>query len=312
MGVTLLWLTGVAYATDFSVIYYQQGNQQVVPGRQLSEGVYEYNSQEFSPDSKKNVTLSTLEWPPYIGATICQQGWVMQATVAMLASRGYRIKVQFRPWMRAVLEAETGQSDILFPEYFIEPEAPSDIHPGTSRLEHLALSSPIPGGPVALLKRRSDPFEFDGEVTSLIGKKLGVVRGYQNTPELDALIDKKALTTLEVKDDLQNAQILYGNRVELIVGDPSVIFYSVKAAALDAGMKQDMLSQLQVVEPALKNNYLYYAISRRSRIREALLADINAAIKDFSLSGELAALIERTHESCGTQGWSMPLPLKIQ
>ena len=28
--------------------------------------------------------------------------------------------------------------------------------------------------------------------------------------------------------------------------------YSVKAAALDAGMKQDMLSQLQVVEPALK------------------------------------------------------------
>ena len=37
--------------------------------------------------------------------------------------------MQFRPWMRAVLEAETGQSDILFPEYFIEPEAPFRYSP---------------------------------------------------------------------------------------------------------------------------------------------------------------------------------------
>ena len=42
--------------------------------------------------------------------------------------------------------AESGKADILYPEYFIENSAPSDVFKGTKRLEHLALSNKLPGG----------------------------------------------------------------------------------------------------------------------------------------------------------------------
>ncbi len=294
---------GQVVASELSVTYRQGGEDRVILGTQLAEGVYQYNA-----DGSKPVTLSTLEWAPYIGASLCKQGWVMQATVALLASRGYRIKVHFRPWLRAVMEAESGASDILFPEYFIEPEAPSDIYPGTFRAEHLALSDPIPGGPIALVKRKTDHFEFTGAMSALVGTRVGVVRGYQNTPEFDALLDKKLVHSLEVKDDLQNAQILHGKRVDFIVGDPSVIFFSVQTSRLDNSYKEEMLSQMEMVEPPLQYNALYYAISHRSKIKEHLLEDLNAAINEFTQSGEMVDIIQRTNAACGFRMETLPVP----
>ena len=118
-----------------------KGEQYSIQGKKVKKGVYLFNE-----GAEKKITITTLDWPPYIGENICKQGWVQQFTIALLASQGYEITSTFYPWIRAVSAAERGEADILYPSYFIEPTAASDVFKGTTRVEHLALSEKFPGG----------------------------------------------------------------------------------------------------------------------------------------------------------------------
>lgn len=250
-------------------------------------------------NNNKSVLISTLDWQPYIGEHMCQQGWVQQLTVALLHSQGYSVTAQFRPWARAVKEVESGDADVLYPEYYISPDAPSDVYPGTMRREHLALSDPFPGGLVTLIKRKYDPFSFHGDLDALKTKVVGVVRGYENTPEFDAMMDKGLITAVEALDDLQLSRMLLAKRVDLIVGDPKVIIYRLSQAESPFDLHNNVLAKLEVLDPPLAYNDLYYAISKKRDDWQSLLTDINAALAEFKQSGALEDLINHTLQRCG-------------
>lgn len=257
------------------------------------------NTYVFNSGAPKKVSLSTLEWAPYIGQSICNQGWVQQLTVALLASQGYEITISFYPWARTISMAENGRVDIVFPEYFIEPSAPSDAIPGTKRLDHLALSSPIPGGPIALLKRKDFDTPFKGDLRILEGQHIGVVRGYQNTPEFDALMDSGFFRIDKSVDDLMNAIKLSKKRINYIVGDPSVIFFNVKTAKhLSQEMKANILQNIEVIEPPLQYNELYYAVSKKNPKWRILLRELNQAISSFTQENITQQIIVNTQNNC--------------
>ena len=257
------------------------------------------NTYVFNAGAKKKVSLSTLEWAPYIGQNICNQGWVQQLTVALLVSQGYEVTISFYPWARTISMAEKGRVDILFPEYFIEPAAPSDVIKGTKRTDHLALSEPIPGGPIALLKRKNFDSPFKGNLEVLKGERIGVVRGYQNTPEFDALMDSDFFRIDNSVDDLMNAIKLSKNRINYIVGDPSVIFFSVKTGKhLSKKMKASILDMIEIVEPPLQYNNLYYAVSKKNPEWKTLLKTLNEAIASFKKGGVTQQIISDTKNQC--------------
>jgi polar amino acid transport system substrate-binding protein len=119
-----------------------------------------------------------------------------------------------------------------------------------------------------------------------------VVRGYQNTPEFDAMMDSKQFAVVEAVDELQLVKLLVAKRVDLIIGDPSVFTYSVNYSNLSNRNKQALLNSIETIEPALKYNHLYYAISNNYPQRHQLLDDINLALLEFQQSGETDRLIE--------------------
>ena len=237
------------------VTFQYQGKPHTIIGRQAGDATFVFNR-----GASKKITLATLNWAPYIGNRICGQGWVQQLTIALLTSQGYEITTRFYPWMRAVAQTEHGRVDLLYPEYFIEPDAPSDVVHHTRRRDHLALSLRIPGGPVALMKLKGAPIPYTGDLRDLKDEKIGVVRGYQNTPEFDRLMDSRSLS-------------------------PAI--------------KQDMLKRIEMVEPVLQYNYLYYAFSKKRPGWERNLAALNRAIKEFEASGELIRIIRNTNDTCG-------------
>ena len=104
---------------------------------------------------------------------------------------------------------------------------PSDIFKFTKRLDHLALSEKIPGGPIAFVKRKGEKDHYNGKLMNLKGAAIGVVRGYQNIPEFDSLMDQNFFNIDEVTDDLSKIRMLMARRVNVIVGDQMVISYSV-------------------------------------------------------------------------------------
>jgi polar amino acid transport system substrate-binding protein len=269
------------------------GRTYTVTCRQLSPVSFLYN-----PGAAKKIRMVTLDWPPYIGKQICSQGWVQQFTIALLAMQGYEITTDFLPWARAISMAETGKADVLYPEYFIEEAAPSDVIEGTRRRDHLALSKPFPGGRIALIKRKGAPSRFNGDLKSLKEEKIGVVRGYQNTPEFDALMDAGFFDISSAVDDLSNVSKLIGGRVNLIIGDPLVIFYHLSAAGPASAGNEQWAAKIEIIEPVLQYNHLYFAVSTRAPDYEIILDDLNRGIDELTSSGFLNRLIRSVTTRC--------------
>jgi polar amino acid transport system substrate-binding protein len=265
---------------QLTVSYYSNGQQYITQGIKTPQG-YRFNGK-----SNKVINLATLNWPPYISEDVCNKGWVFQFTAAILISKGYQVNIHFYPWARSVMLVEQGKMDILFPEYFIESSAPSDAVLGKKRRELLVLSNKFAGGDLSLLKRKGDQFTLQPDLGNLKGKIIGVVRGYQNTPEFDAMMDAKQFAVVEAVDELQLVKLLVAKRVDFIIGDPSVFTYSVNYSNLSNRNKQALLNSIEKIEPALKYNHLYYAISNSYPKRNQLLDDINLALLEFQQSGE--------------------------
>ncbi|MEW6994743.1 substrate-binding periplasmic protein [Colwelliaceae bacterium MEBiC 14330] len=267
------------------VEYYSNGQQHKAIGIKTPQGY------RFNEHSDKILNLATLNWPPYISESICNKGWVFQFTVALLVSKGYQVNIHFYPWARSVKLVEQGKMDILFPEYFIESSSPSDAFPGKKRRELLVLSNEFAGGELALLKRKNYAFDLQENLANLKGKIIGVVRGYQNTPEFDAMMDAKQFSIVEAVDELQLVKLLMAKRVDLIVGDPRVFSYSVNYSNLSNRNKQALLNGIEQVEPTLKYNHLYFAISKKYQAKNQLLDNVNLALLEFNQSGETDRII---------------------
>ena len=283
----------MACAEVVTVNFNYKNNPYSITGNRINDYTYIFNQ-----GASQKIKITTLDWQPYIGKTLCKQGWVQQLTIAMLASQGYEIVCTFYPWARTIATAESGNADILYPEYYIEPDAPSDIYKGSKRLDHLAISKKIPGGPIAFLKRKGGKDHYNGKLSNLKGAAIGVVRGYQNTPEFDRLMDRNFFNITEVTDDLTNVKILVARRVNLIIGDPAVICYNIKKSDWPDDEKIKILNSIETVKPIIQYNHLYYAISKKRPNWEQTLNMLNRTIDEFEKSGELFNIIRETNTIC--------------
>jgi polar amino acid transport system substrate-binding protein len=299
---SLLFITfsGFAVATQnktthYDVKYRDYLGTHVVSGKRVNASTFLFN-----PKADKTLKLSTLEWAPYIGKNICRQGWVMQSTIALLHSIGYGAEVSFYPWARAMSTVESGKADILFPEYQIEPEAPSDVFDGTRRLDHLVLSEAFGWGPVAFIKRVDYNLSHYDKLASLINESIGVVRGYQNTPDFDRMMDMGAFKVVQATNDMNNLQLLINNRVNLIVGDPQVIIHDIKNSDKSAAEKKDLLEKIKVVEPILHMNGLYFAIAKHGQYAAKLQVELNQAIAAFKKQGVIEEIKYQLNVHCRT------------
>src|SRR5947209_5081721 len=64
-----------------------------------------------SLDSRsETITLLSIEYPPYTGHSLQQEGLATAITVAAFRRVGYQVKIQYRPWARALDEVKTGKS----------------------------------------------------------------------------------------------------------------------------------------------------------------------------------------------------------
>ncbi|WP_206486224.1 transporter substrate-binding domain-containing protein [Thalassotalea sp. G2M2-11] len=262
------------------VNYRYQDKQYQLTGT-LEKGRYIFNK-----TGKTTLNLATLDWQPYVGRNLCNLGWSLQLAIAVLTAKDYRVQVNFYPWIRAVKMVESGAMEILYPEYFIEDSAASDIYPNRKRRELLVESNEMIGGNLSLFKHKESDFEFSGDLKEIQGKVVGVVRGYQNTPEFDALMDKGLIKVVEAVDDEQQVRLLLAKRVELIIGDPDVFQYVIRSLDASDDEKQYIQTHLEELEPAVKYNHLYFAVSTKYGKWQQLLEDINLSLIEFTTSGE--------------------------
>ncbi|MGH8105062.1 MAG: substrate-binding periplasmic protein [Arenimonas sp.] len=231
--------------------------------------------------TKPVVRLATLEWEPYIGTRMPDQGYSAALVRAAFADQGVKVEITFYPWARALLLARTGEVDGLMPEYF-----------DASRETEFEYSAPFPGGPLVLYKRRADSIAFstdpvknqDAALRALKAKRFGVVRGYLNTPVFDAA---KYLKKEEANDDATNLRKLVYGRIDLAVIDRRVAEHLIRTDY------PDYANKIEPMSPALAENPLYIAFSRKSPHKSEALATFNRGLAAMRKDGRLDALYQR-------------------
>ncbi len=225
----------------------------------------------------RTVRLTSLEWPPYAGKALPQQGASVAVVRSALAAMGVRLEVEFVPWTRAVALGQDSKSG--FSGYFPEYESPEVASMFT-------LSQPIGHGPLGLVERRSAAVAWR-TLDDLKGLQIGVVRGYINTEDFDAMVVSRELTAVPASDDLANVRKVISGRLPLAVIDRNVLAYLM---ANDRSVA-DARRVLQFNARALENKSLHVALQDTAE-GEWALQMINQGLKKIDAVAIAAPFFE--------------------
>ncbi len=214
------------------------------------------------------VTLATLNWKPYVSEELSNGGFTTEIVSRAFQRAGYRVEVHFMPWIRVLAEVKKGAFDAMYPAYHSE-----------RRSRVYALSNPIANGPLVLCKRSDRPIEY-ASLDDLKPYKIGVVRGYVNTPAFDAAdyLDKRL-----VNSDKQNLLKVLTGRIDLAVIDKYTALQIIETSIPKAEGKLDFL------EPPLQVKPLYVGFCRKPGYRKRLEA-FNRALKEMKSQGVIRSI----------------------
>jgi polar amino acid transport system substrate-binding protein len=175
-----------------------------------------FSSLSFSAD--KIVRLTSLDWPPYSGKNLTQQGASVAVAKAAFKAMGYELQVSFFPWSRAVALAKDGKSNFsgYFPEYYSDDTAKDFIY-----------SNAMGSGPLGFAERKDNSIIWTN-LDDLKPYKIGVVQDYINTTEFDSMVASKALKTSSTTSDTKNLLKMINGRLDLAVVDRNVMNYLFK------------------------------------------------------------------------------------
>ncbi|GAB4279926.1 MAG: transporter substrate-binding domain-containing protein [Deferrisomatales bacterium] len=222
------------------------------------------------PAAERPVLLATLHWPPYVVEGAEGKGFFSEVVVEAFRREGRAVEIRFLPWARGLREAEEGRLDGIYPAYRTE-----------ARERRFRYSEGIVAGPLMLCARKGSAVRYR-TLRDLAGYRIGVVRGYANTPEFDAA---DYLTRDEATTDAQNLEKLLRGRVDLIVIDRFVAEYLLG--------REGRLGAVEFVGPPLDRKPLYVMFSRRSPGCDALAEAFDRGLRSMRRDGTLQRMLSR-------------------
>ena len=154
--------------------------------------------------------LSTLEWPPFVGQDLPDQGTTSARVRSICAVAGLDLAVSFLPWKRVLMEARAGLAQGYFPEYR-----------SADREKEFHFSKAVGCSVVGLVHRRDVTLDWV-RLEDLGSYRLGVVDGYVNTEEFDRLVSAGVISPVKCNSDEMALRMLEVGRIDAVVMDRAV------------------------------------------------------------------------------------------
>lgn len=218
----------------------------------------------FVSDGKaEEITLTTLEWPPYTGDSLPKFGATTEVVRQALELVGVKLKVVSLPWKRAISTADKDPTvAAYFPGYHCDHR------------DAFVKSASIGSGPLGL----AEHVEADVSWSSLSDLseqqiRIGTVSGYQNTADFDHMVDAGELRVVQARDDLTNLRKLSRKRLDAVVIDKLVMSYML---VTEPALK-DFENSIRFDETPLENKELYVCFKEGEGVDE-LVARFNEAL----------------------------------
>lgn len=157
----------------------------------------------------KQLSLVCDEWPPY---QIAGNGRLSGFSTEIVEIVFVRMKtaiptIDIYPWKRAIFMIEKGKADALFSANFTEERAAFAFYP----------DEPLISSPWVMWVRKEDELLFRS-FEDLLGKKVGIVRGYSYTAEFWDFVKKYDVYD-EVVNDEMNFKKLDAGRIDFVLAE---------------------------------------------------------------------------------------------
>ncbi|MDH2433478.1 transporter substrate-binding domain-containing protein [Pokkaliibacter sp. MBI-7] len=220
--------------------------------------------------ASRHITLAGDPWPPYLDDKRQDQGIATQIAREALALEGYQVEMIFVPWARALEGTRSGMFDMIIDAWW-----------DSDRSRDFMFSRPYLDSSVKFLKRKSDPFSYQG-IESLSGKNIALIRGYAYN---DVFLRNTNYNRLEVRAFAQGINMLLEGRIDLMPENETVARYYLLQNNPHA------LQQLTFSDNPLSQNLLYamagYANPRHAELIEAF----NRGLMKLVQNGRYDALL---------------------
>ena len=213
---------------------------------------------------EENVRLTTLEWLPYAGSDLPNNGFSCEIITKAFEADNIRVDIEFQPWLATMQSVADGKFDALFSAYYTD-----------DRAKQYVFSDPYAESILNFYKLKKTNITYKN-LEDLKGSKIGIVKGFSNTPEFD---DADYLTKTAFDTEMESLESLLTGKVDLIIMDQYV--------CIDL-LNRHFTDQKQNVEAAsdpLEKRPLYLLFSKKLKHPEALAEKFNAGLKKIRDNG---------------------------
>ncbi len=221
--------------------------------------------------------LATLEWRPFVASHLPGEGLTSRLVASAAALIDLRAEFDYLPWVRAM---KLGADDVryagYFPAYYTE-----------QRARTCNLSAAIGTSSVGLAYLKKTPVDWH-TLADLQHVKIGVVLGYSNGKEFDAMVAAGALDVERSGTDLLNLKKLLAGRFRAIVIDRVVLQYLLLTDPTLAAQQ----SQIEFHPRPLAQLSMHICFQRTPAGRELQTA-FDAALRQIDIPQFETAYFER-------------------
>ncbi|HSB97289.1 MAG TPA: transporter substrate-binding domain-containing protein [Spongiibacteraceae bacterium] len=223
----------------------------------------------------KAVRLISLDWQPYTGASLRDQGVSAAVVKAAFQAMGYAVDIDFYPWARATHLSESDNDYAgVFPVYY-----------SADRARRFNCSNPIGHSPLGFAERNDARVAWS-VLGDLAPYKIGVVRDYVNTQALDDMVATGRLAVDVASNDAQNLQKLAHRRIDLAIVDRNVLDYLLKNTPELQGF-----NDLRFNSRLLEDRKLYICF-KRGGANDRVAARFNAGLQKIDVEAIIAQYMQ--------------------
>ena len=221
----------------------------------------------------ESITLATLNWEPFYGEKLPENGFVAALSREAFRRAGYELNIKFMNWNRALELSKKGKFDGILGAYYSE-----------ERAAHFVFPAPVSQNQESFIAKKGAGITF-AAVEDLKSYKIGGLLGSAPIAEL-----KKAGLRIEATaDELSSLKKLNAGRIDLAVMGRQNLNY---AMANQDGFKE-LNGAFDILEPPFKAYDLFCPITRKRDDARAIADKFNTALEEMKADGTYDEILTR-------------------
>ena len=219
--------------------------------------------------AEETIRISTLEYAPWTGKNLKDNGFVNHVITEAFKRKGYTVKYSYLPWQRALTETKNGKYSAL-----------SYVYWSKNREKEFFLSDPISEEKIVLFHLKTKPLKDWKTLDDLKDYQFGATRGYTYTKEFWEAAASKRLKVDVADSDIQNFKKLLAGRIDIF---PSGLVngYSI----LKKEFNQSISRLISFDPKPLSQTTGHLAFTRNRKDSENLLRIFNQGLAELKKEG---------------------------